>query len=275
MKKFFVTLLAAGFLISLISCTNESSQNKKVLDEKYIVALSNPVRIILEELVGNTIAVKSIGENTDIHEISLTSKDRKIVEDSKLVAELTKVIKNVDSKKYVNFSDSSGSSADPHLWLNIDKVQKFIGDISEKIQKIDPTNKEIYIRNYNSFNKKLENLKSEIGTQCSKELVSIHDSFQYLASEYGVESFYIKGVDPHSEVTSNQIDEVVSKIKSKNIKYVINESGLKSKDLDVVKKETGVKVIEIDILEKKNSNISYTDAMSTNIKKLNTVLGCK
>jgi ABC-type Zn uptake system ZnuABC Zn-binding protein ZnuA len=88
-------------------------------------------------------------------------------------------------------TDINGSSADPHVWFNIQHVEQWVENVVVVLSALDPAGTETYQSNAAIFQADLEALADYSMAQLvqipeeERLLVTNHDSFSYFAQEYG------------------------------------------------------------------------------------------
>jgi zinc transport system substrate-binding protein len=102
---------------------------------------------------------------------------------------------------------------DPHVWLSPKKAIIMVENLYEGLVKIDPDNKEYYAKNKDVYINSLKELDSIIMQTFSglktKKFMVYHDSWGYLAYDYGLEQIPIakEGKEPTPEGIVNLIDQ--------------------------------------------------------------------
>jgi zinc transport system substrate-binding protein len=102
---------------------------------------------------------------------------------------------------------------DPHVWLSPKRAIIMVENLYEGLVKIDPDNKEYYTRNKDVYINSLKELDSTIMQTFSglktKKFMVYHDSWGYLAYDYGLEQIPIQkeGKEPTPEGIATLIDQ--------------------------------------------------------------------
>lgn len=102
---------------------------------------------------------------------------------------------------------------DPHIWLSPKKAIIMVENLYEGLVKIDPNNKEYYAKNKDVYINSLKELDSTITQTFSglktKKFMVYHDSWGYLAYDYGLEQIPIQkeGKKPTPEGIATLIDQ--------------------------------------------------------------------
>ena len=146
------------------------------------------------------------------------------------------VNKLVDSQEYshIMFVQASSqikidesSKADPHVWLDPVFAKSEVNVIKSAMQKADPVNANYYENNTNNYLQKLDELDSKIKSElsnCKKDkIVTFHNAFAYFGKRYGIKINSLSGIAPESEITANDLKNLINYIKTEQIKVIFAE----------------------------------------------------
>jgi zinc transport system substrate-binding protein len=169
------------------------------------------------------------------------------------------------------------SSKDPHVWLSPVLVQQEVDIITQALIQKDPKNKEEYEKNAAAFISQLFDLdnlyKETIAKAKSKEFVTKHGSFGYLAKQYGLTQIPIAGLSPDVEPTLGQLVELTELTKQKNVKVIYFEGLTSSKVAQSLANEIGAKTEVLNPLEgltkeEQEQGLDYLGVMEKNLEAL-------
>ncbi len=138
---------------------------------------------------------------------------------------------------------------DPHIWHNPANAKIMVNSIEEGLSKADPEHASDYQRNEAEYVRQLDALDAEIKAQVAtlpnKKVVTNHDAFGYYLDHYGLEfvGSIIPSFDTQAELSAENIQDIVGKIRSSGVKAVFSESSLPPKTAEAIGKESGVKVV--------------------------------
>ncbi|WP_281951426.1 metal ABC transporter solute-binding protein, Zn/Mn family [Nitrosophilus kaiyonis] len=139
---------------------------------------------------------------------------------------------------------------DPHIWLSPPLVILQARVILEEICKIDPKNKDFYLKNYQKFSNELTNLDTKIFKKLfnlkKREFIVYHPSFGYFARSYNLKQIAIE--KEGKEPTIKYLKRVIDIAKKKNIKVVFVEPQFSKKSAKFIASKIGGEVLEIDPL---------------------------
>ncbi|SED85720.1 zinc/manganese transport system substrate-binding protein/manganese/iron transport system substrate-binding protein [Streptomyces sp. 2112.3] len=143
---------------------------------------------------------------------------------------------------------------DPHIWHNPRFAKIMCENIRKALIKADPAHKSDYQANFTAYAAQLDALDKDIAHKIgslpedSRKLVTNHDAFGYYIDRYHLT--YVGAVIPdfsdQAELSGNQIDGLVKKIKAQKVKAVFGESSLPPKTTKAIARQAGVKVIAGD-----------------------------
>ncbi|WP_235297511.1 metal ABC transporter solute-binding protein, Zn/Mn family [Portibacter marinus] len=232
--------------------------------KKTIVASASMMADMAQNIAGDLFDVKYIvPRGQDPHLYKPTPSDVVMVEKadliiingltfegwiSKLIANSgtraeTKVISDgiqpITSEKYKN-------SYDPHAWMDVNLVQKYIDNILEALIKLDPENKETFEKNHAAYSRKLTELDQYILDkikeipESKRILITSHDAFAYYGRRYGLQLEAIVGISTEAEVQSSDIIRVHKVIRESEVPAIFMESTINPKILRQIAKDNKI-----------------------------------
>lgn len=291
MKKFLGVLL---LIFTLSGCSNPWKKDDRLV----IVSTIYPLKDIAEQIGGNRVRSEVLippGSSGHTYEPKPSDVQKMVEADIVLVVgagldDWAKKIaedSGVDRDKFIdvsqlvelkNFPDSSEEKGkvDPHYWLSPKRVQQFFPKLTEEIIKKDSANKAVYEANSNDFATDLkkidEEIKAAVEKFSSKDIVTFHEGFGYLAADYGLN---VAGtIEPVSgaEPTALQIQNIIDQIKNLQIKAVFSEPQLSSKVTETIKNDLGIEVGVLDPLGGIGGRDTYVSLMKYNLLELKRFL---
>jgi zinc transport system substrate-binding protein len=180
--------------------------------------------------------------------------------------------------------DENGiNSTDPHIWLSLKLAKIQVNLIMAKLIQIDPPNTDYYKANANKLLAALDSLDHEYQTglsNCrSKDIITSHAAFGYLATDYGLKQVPITGLSPDSEPSLKQLTEIVQFAKANNIKYIFFESLVSPKLSQTIASEVGAQTLVLNPIEGLTLNDlaqgrTYLTVMHDNLNNLKIALDC-
>jgi zinc transport system substrate-binding protein len=172
---------------------------------------------------------------------------------------------------------------DPHIWLDPQLAKKESLKIAQAFEEKDPENSAYYQANEKSLESKLDALdaqyKAGLNSCKSKDIITSHAAFGYLAKSYNLVQVPIAGLSPDAEPSSQQLADIANFAQKNNVKYIFFESLVSPKLADTIAHEVGAQTLVLDPLEgisedeiKQGKN--YFTVMQSNLKNLQTALQC-
>ena len=213
------------------------------------------------------VVINGVGFENWIHDFESIESNAIIVDTSNGIS----IIEEFDEH------DDHGSFGDPHIWLNPVMAQKQVENIAHALIAIDPTNKDYYNNNANSYIEKLNVLDKKITKELSmcekKDFIAFHEAFTYFADQYGLNQHTIlESIDPHTEPTSKTLENVIKLAKNLDLDVVFTEEAVDVRTSEVIAKEIGGRVLVLSPIEIGNENTDYIEKMEQNLLHLKEAL---
>ncbi len=173
---------------------------------------------------------------------------------------------------------------DPHIWLSPRLAKVEVINITNALIKIDPSNKDYYDSNSRSLIMRLEALDTAysegLRTCASKDIITAHEAFGYLADNYGLKQVTITGISPDEEPSTKKLTELTDFIRRNNIKYIFFESLVSPKLAETLAQETGAQTLILDTVEgiseeDMEAGKDYFTQMEMNLANLKLALQCQ
>ena len=114
---------------------------------------------------------------------------------------LAKSIRNIQADKVLTVDQSEDEqghehehtgSVNHHSWLNIEDMRSFTQALSQRLIKIDPKNKAIYLSNLDTLKHKLDELQDTTQKQLSnytnQPLMTYNNAFEHFIENYKLKS---------------------------------------------------------------------------------------
>lgn len=200
--------------------------------------------------------------------------DLKIIEASKGID----LIEDTEHDDHTEDHDHEDHDHDvnPHVWVSISKNIEEVSNIAEELSSLDPNHANEYQYNANEYIAKLENLKTEMHSTLDniahKDIITFHEAFPYFAEEFGLNIVGIIEIEPDSEPSAKEVENIISIINEKNIKALFTEPQYSSKIADTIAKETGASIYTLDPIVTGDSNEkAYNDYIIKMQENLNTL----
>lgn len=173
-------------------------------------------------------------------------------------------------------SNEASKPIDFHYWLNPLSAKLQIEEITNGLIQADPENEVYYKKTKNAYNLKLDTLHLKIKNElegCKKEFIAFHDAFSYFAQEYDLKQYtVIQSNIPHSEPTSQKLENILELAKRLEIDIIFSEEGVDSRTSKVIANEIGGQVLVLSPLEIVEDGSSYIEKMEENLLNLKEAL---
>ncbi len=301
------------FIVTLVYISGKSGNTPAISSQKMKVNASiYPLYYFASIIGGDKVEVKNlIPSGVEPHEYDPTAKDIAAIEDSSILL-LNGILENWGDKMKSNLQNADvlivttgdglfsldahhthdgGHTAeehtteakDPHIWLDPLLAKKQSQKITEAFVQEDPANAEYYKKNSAELDAKFDRLHTAFATglaTCkSRDIITSHEAFGYLAKAYNLQQESIAGLSTETEPSTKELAEVVRFAKEHDTKYIFFESLVSPKLSETIAREVGAKTMVLDpiegipqddIIQGKN----YFTVMEDNLKNLQIALEC-
>ena len=172
-------------------------------------------------------------------------------------------------------------SVDPHFWLDPQRYADVAEAIGADLARIDPAHAQAYRERTAAFTGELAALDKEFSAglaQCrSRELVTGHAAFGYLAAAYDLHQEGITGLTPEAEPSPAALARIAAFVEDQGVRTIYAET-LVSRDVaDTLARETGARVAVLDPIEgltDESAGEDYFEVMRANLATLRTGQEC-
>lgn len=142
---------------------------------------------------------------------------------------------------------------DSHMWLDPVAAQQEVNTILEALVAADAPNAAYYKENAAKFTKQLAELdqdyKKTLSNLRSKDIITSHEAFGYLAARYGLHQVGIMGLSPDAEPTPDKMAEITKFCREHQVKYIFFETLASPKLAQTIAKETGAELLVLNPIE--------------------------
>lgn len=295
-----ITALAVFIVFSKQPSPTPSSTNKIS-----IVASFYPLADFAQNIGGEYVNVINITPpGAEPHEFEPTPKDLAKIYDAnlfilngrgvdawaeKITPELetknVNVIKVSDYLESLKSADTNSENEqyDPHFWLDPKNAAAQADIIADALIKIDSAHATEYNKNRDTFKQQLLQLDQDFNlglANCkSREIITTHNAFTYLANRYNLTTFHILGLSPEEEPAPKQMADISNLAKQKNIKYIFFETTVDQKLSRTIANEIGAQTLVLSPIESLSkeeisAGQNYISVMRRNLQNLKTALVC-
>ncbi len=312
MKTTLTKILTIIILVSLFltGCNNSAKSNNSTESNNKLTIITSfyPMYISTLNIVKDIPNVEVLNMTTSqtgcLHDYSLSTKDLKtlsnadilIINGAGMESFLDDVIDEYSDLKIIEASkgidliedtehddhtedhdhEDHDHDVNPHVWVSISKNIEEVSNIAEELSSLDPNHANEYQDNANEYIAKLENLKTEMHSTLDniahKDIITFHEAFPYFAEEFGLNIVGVIEIEPDSEPSAKEVENIISIINEKNIKALFTEPQYSSKIADTIAKETGASIYTLDPIVTGDSNEkAYNDYIIKMQENLNTL----
>ena len=142
---------------------------------------------------------------------------------------------------------------DPHFWLDPVRLSAVSAAIADRLSKADPDGAATYTANLRSLQGDLTALDGELeqglSACASKDLVTSHQAFGYLAQRYGLRQVGVSGLSPESEPDPAKLAEVTDFVRTNKVRTIYYETLVSPAVAQTVASETGAATAVLDPIE--------------------------
>lgn len=306
-----IAALATTATLALGAC---SAQTTAGGPDSPIVTSFYPIQFATQQVVGSTAHVTVLTRpGAEPHDLELAPQDIGGMTKARLVVyadgfqpAVDEAVGLVDSAKVLDVADAAklvpastegheGESAedhddhsahahgadDPHFWLDPSRYAAVAQAISARLSTDDPTKASTYARNTAVFVEKLSQLDDEMRVglaQCrTKQLVTSHGAFGYLATRYGLHQKGITGISPEAEPSATALKAVSDLVSSAGVTTIYQETLVEPQFAQTVAGSTGAQVATLDPIEgitSATAGSDYFEVMRSNLVTLREGQGC-
>ena len=298
-----VSLFLTGYNNSAKSNNSTESNNKLTIVTSFYPMYISTLNIV-KDIPNVEVLNMTTSQTGCLHDYSLSTKDLKtlsnadilIINGAGMESFLDDVIDEYSDLKIIEASkgidliedtehddhtedhdhEDHDHDVNPHVWVSISKNIEEVSNIAEELSSLDPNHANEYQDNANEYIAKLENLKTEMHSTLDniahKDIITFHEAFPYFAEEFGLNIVGVIEIEPDSEPSAKEVENIISIINEKNIKALFTEPQYSSKIADTIAKETGASIYTLDPIVTGDSNEkAYNDYIIKMQENLNTL----
>ncbi|MFI5937651.1 metal ABC transporter substrate-binding protein [Actinoplanes sp. NPDC051494] len=282
MNRVFRLVLATGVVVSLAACgnSNDAAADAASPGALKVVATTPEVADFVRQIGGDRVAVTQIIKpGVDPHDYEPTPADLQAIGAAKVVVEngvgleewLEPTIEAtgfkgsvVDASQGVTLreggheeegehaeEEAGGEEHDPHIWHNPANAKIMVTNIEKALSAAEPGAAGAFGAKLTSYAAELDKLDADNEAAwatipaAQRKLVTNHDAFGYYVDRYQLEfvGSVIPSLDTSAELSVQQLDDLVAKIKATGVKAIFTESSLPPKSAEAIAARAGVTVV--------------------------------
>lgn len=306
--RWAAALLSCLGLVALAGCGGSAADGAG--SRRDVVAAFYPLQYAVEQIGGDHVKVTGLTKpGVEPHDIELTARAVARVATADAVVYLrgfqNAVDEAVDSQAKGRGFDVSASAhldlaavpdahegqspgqppsraSDPHFWLDPQRYAAVADAIAAHLSSIDPTNAADYQSRAKAFTARLSSLDAEFAAglkDCrSRDLVTGHAAFGYLAEAYGLHQVGISGLTPESEPSPSALARIAATVKDEGVRTIYAETLVSREVAETLARETGARLAVLDPLEgltDESAGHDYFAVMRANLQTLRAGQECR
>ena len=260
------------------------------------VAAFYPLEFVVASVGGQRVSVESLTPSgVEPHDLEISARQVADLADADLIVYLGQgfqpAVEDVlaeldgpvefDSLQGVELlgGDEGAGGIDPHVWLDPTRMAQMVDGVARQLSDLDRRGASVYESNAEAIKQELAKLDRDYARalrSCrSREIVTSHGAFGYLAARYGLEQVSVTGTDPEAEPSAGRLADVVDYVREHNINTIFFEELAPEDIAETLAAETGATTEVLSPLESKPEHGDYFDAMRGNLDRLREALDCE
>ncbi len=304
-----VILFAVLIVIALL---NFGQKEQKQSEKIKVVTSFYPLYFFTSQIAGDRVEIVNLTPaGAEPHEYEPTARDISMIESSNLLVlngggleswsediksnlnnTKTKIViagdglttKTMEEEEEHEEEEYHHEGIDPHIWLSPILAGQMVDKIESGLALVDPNNSSYYKSNAKLIKNKLavldEEFKKGLVSCGSKNIITSHAAFAYLASTYELNQVSIAGLSSEEEPSPRQMAEIAKFAKNNNVKYIFFESLISPKLSETIAREIGAQTLLLNPIEgltenEVKSGKDYFSEMRNNLLNLKIALECK
>ena len=256
-----------------------------------VAAAFYPLEFVAERVGGEHVRVTGLTKpGVEPHDLELTPKAVGSLAHAKAVVYLAGFQAAVDQAVRTQAPDAGVDvtpsarliGKDPHFWLDPTRLADVATALADDLARRDPANAADYRANAAALVSDLDRLDADFRTglaQCrTRELVTGHAAFGYLADRYGLHQEGVAGMSPDIEPDAATLRDLSAHVRDAGVSTVYAESLVSPALAETVAREADVQVAVLDPLEgitDASKGRDYLEVMRANLATLRAGQECR
>ncbi|MEO5611113.1 MAG: metal ABC transporter substrate-binding protein [Ornithinibacter sp.] len=298
MKRITVLLAAGLLLTSTAACSGAAAPQESPGGQMGVTASFYPLEFAAERVGGEHVHVTNLTKaGSEPHDLELTPRAVGDLAKSRVVIYLSGFQPAVDRAVDTEARDAAldvapladlsiisgeGGGSDPHFWLDPVRYATVVTAVGERFAALDPEHASTYRANAAALVAQLQSLDSDFAAglkSCeSRDLVTSHTAFAYLAERYDLGQEGIAGVNPDAEPDAGTLRTLTAFVREHDVSTIYTEVLVDPAVAETVARETGAGVAVLDPLEgltDASAGRDYLEVMRTNLATLEKGQRCR
>lgn len=157
-----------------------------------------------------------------------------------------------------------------HAWMSVKLYRQQVEKIANQLAKVDAEHADDYIANAAIYDGKLAELQklqeNVIKNVKNSNVVLLHESFFYIADEYGINVSADMDLDEERQISAGEVADIINAIKHDSVAIIFAEELYGSDMGKTLESETDAKVVYLNPLNRgEYDKDSYISGMQSNI----------
>jgi zinc transport system substrate-binding protein len=247
-----------------------------------VVAGFYPLAYAAERIGGDAIEVTNLTPpGAEPHDVELSARDVERVRTADVVLylgsgfqpALEDAARDTEGEAVDLLEEVELRPDDPHVWLD----PLLYAELAEEIGRVLDRPSDDFVDELRVLNREFE---QGLESCESKEIVTSHDAFGYLAERYGLEQIAITGFAPEAEPSPQKLEDVIAEVRESRATTVFFETLVSPELAETVARETEATTSVLNPLEglteaELAEGEDYFSVMNTNLHALRQALRCR
>ena len=178
-------------------------------------------------------------------------------------------------------AEEEGAVTDPHFWHDPMRMAAVGDALAERLGRADAAHAGTYTANAAALRTQLETLdaefRTELATCASRDVVTSHSAFGYLADAFDLHQVGISGLAPDEEPAPSALTDATGFVREHGVSTIYFETLVSPAVAETVARETGAQTRQLDPIEgltDVSQGADYLELMRANLASLRAGQQC-
>lgn len=194
----------------------------------------------------DAVVVNGIGHDEFVYKIldAVDKKNKPVVINANKDVSLMPVAGTLNDEKIM----------DSHTFISITASIQQVHNITKELVKLDPKNKDFYLKNSREYVKKLRKLKTDALREVQNvkgedvRVATFLGGYNYLLAEFGIDVKAVLEPAHGSQISMSSLQKMIETIKKERIDIIFGEKNYSDEYVKIVHNETGIEVRKLEHL---------------------------
>lgn len=266
-----IKILLLILFISLVSCDNKDSENKKLK----VVTTTTMITDLVRQIAHDRVEIKGLMKaGVDPHLYKATEGDVNLIIQSDIIfynglhleGKLVELFEKMNKRGSNLFALADGieksllikssnfvNNYDPHIWFDINIWKSAARFVASKLSLLDSANADFYAENLKAYLLQLDSADLQIKNKVSelprekRILITAHDAFNYFGRAFEFQVMGLQGISTLSEASVFDVQNLANFIIEKDVKAVFVETSVPMKNIEALRQAVKSKGKEVSI----------------------------